>query len=172
MEILKISKRCQIVLLCVWMCVCLWCALCTIRLVGRKNRRMHIGMRSTHVQVHTWVRVHVWSSACFLMCVSQHCSPLSSNCSSMLKPAVFPEIAREADDGSWCYPQILPNTSHNRGRAPYSGLQFVFFWDTHDCILHVICQADWKLKGSSFLQGYALRVELLLNRWRSGNKRY
>lgn len=54
----------------------------------------YVGMCETHVEVYMWVQVCVWSRACFLMCVSHHCSPLSSNSSSMPKPSVCPEIVR------------------------------------------------------------------------------
>lgn len=82
-----------------------------------------VGMCLTHVQVYTWVQVRVWSSVCFLMCVSQYCSPLSSNCSSMLKPSVCFEIVREREKrmghGTVCI------FSYGRGWVHYSGLSLV-----------------------------------------------
>lgn len=73
-------------------------------------------------------RMCVWSSACFLMCVSQHCSPLSSNCGSMLKPSVCPEIVSEGEDVSWYCLQNLPNTSGNSSLfSDYCDLSFFYF---------------------------------------------
>lgn len=108
----------------------------------------------SHVQVHTWVWVRVWSSVCFLMCVSQHCSPLSSNHSSMLKPAVCPEIVREGEDG---FSQIPPTTE---AELIIQACNLSFF-ETHMTVYYMSFikqtgSAVW-LKCTSFLQEYTFK---------------
>lgn len=130
------------------MCACVFVRICGVYYaqlaLSARTICTCISVCAWHVQVHTWVRVHVWSSVCFLMCVSQHCSPLSSNCSSMLKPAVCPEIVREADDGSWCYPQILQNTSLQTGRVYYVVCNLSFLRHTW---LYITCHLSDRLEA-------------------------
>lgn len=89
-------------------CVCGMCVRSWASAGALRARTVCRYVPDTCASSHVGARVRVSS------CVRQHCSPLSSNRGSMLKPSVCPEIVREGEDVSWyCrFSQIPPATAH------------------------------------------------------------
>lgn len=89
-------------------CVCGICVHSRASAGALRARTVCRYVPDTCASSHVGARVRVSS------CVRPHCSQLSSNRGSMLKPSVCLEIVREGEDVSWyCrFSQILPATAH------------------------------------------------------------